>query len=357
MKSRNLFYKTLLLSVLLLPATVFAQTVSTQQMTISAQTSTQQTVTTQQTTPTQPTSCTFASVGKPEFKGKFLAIKKPGIVQPGEIFTMQVYVQNTGNVPWFSENSGCNAMTIVRLGTEKNRDRISPFFTAEKNPETLTNTWAGGARIKMDNKRVSPLQTASFIITAKAPNEKGIYREFYAPVAEGIAWMEGESLFSIDVNVGSASLDPSTLDYLTYIQKSANLSTLKLEGGKNLIVDISEQRMYINIGETTIRTFPVSTGTARTPTPLGKHTIFLKQPVRVASSRPHYIMPLYQMFKKGGYGLHALPSLANDRGVYWREALNHIGTPRSHGCIRLLPKDAEFVWNFTELGTQMVVRR
>ncbi len=348
------FFKTLVTISMVIPATAFAQTTvsqSTTQQALPAVLSA-----TQQTTSSEPAKCTFATVGKPEFKGKFLAVKKKGMVQPGELFTVQVYVQNTGNVPWFSEESGCNSMTIVRLGTEKNRDRVSPFFTTEKNPETLKNSWIGGARIKMDNKRVSPLDAASFTITAKAPTEPGVYREFFAPVAEGVTWMEGDALFSVDISVGGATLDPNASEYLTYVQKSANLSKLKLEGGKNITVDLSEQRMYINIGETTIRTFPVSTGTRRTPTPIGKYSIFLKQNVRVAASKPHYIMPLYQMFKKGGYGIHALPSLANDKGVFWREALNHIGTPRSHGCIRLLPKDAEFVWNFTELGTPMTVR-
>lgn len=349
--------KTFLITLLLIPATVFAQAPSGTQQTVQVQPSgsTQQSVL-QQPVAQAPTKCTFATVGTPEFKGKFLALKKKGMILPGEVFTMQVFVQNAGNVPWFSEESGCNSLTVVHLGTEKNRDRVSPFFTTEKNPDNVKNTWLSGSRIKMDNKRVSPLDAASFTITAKAPSEPGVYREFFAPVAEGIKWMDGDALFSIDINVGNASLDPSTNDYLTYIQKSANLSRLKLEGGKNITVDLTEQRMYINIGDTTIRTFPVSTGAPGHPTPVGKYNIFLKQNVRVAGSSPHYIMPLYQMFKKGGYGLHALPSLANDRGIFWREALNHIGSPRSHGCIRLLPNDAQFVWNFTELGTPMSVR-
>lgn len=331
----------LVLFGVLLPATVFGQTADTQTASQS----------------TAPLKCTFAAVGKPEFKGKFLAIKKKGILQPGEVFTMQVFVQNAGNVPWFSEDSGCNSMTVVHLGTEKSRDRVSPFYTSSKTTDTgASNTWISGTRVKMDAKRVSPLDAASFTITAKAPSQPGVYREFYAPVAEGVTWMDGDALFSVDINVGNVTLPAETADYLQYVQKSANLSNLKLEGGKNILVDLSQQMMYIKIGDTAIRTFPVSTGAPGHPTPPGNFKIFLKQNVRVAGSYPHYIMPLYQMFKKGGYGIHALPSLANDRGVFWREALNHIGSPRSHGCIRLLPKDAEFVWNFTDLGTPMKVQ-
>ncbi len=348
--SHKLFFKTFLFSMVLFPATVFAQTAPAQTQ------QTQQSV--NQPVSSAEVSCSFASVGKPDFQGKFLAIKKPGFVEPGQVFTMQVFMQNTGNVPWFSEDSGCNSMTVVHLGTEKERDRISSFYTVEKNPDTGSlNTWISGSRVKMDNKRVSPLNAASFTITAKAPTTPGVYREYYAPVAEGVTWMGGDALFSVDINVGNATLDQETENLLKYVQVSGNLSNLKLEGGKNIVVDLSEQRMYINIGKTTIRTFPVSTGSYLHPTPTGTTKILLKQTVRVASSSPHYIMPLFMEFRAGGYGIHALPSLANDRGVFWREALNHIGTPKSHGCIRLLPQDAQYVWDFTDVGTPVTVRR
>lgn len=113
--------------------------------------------------------------------------------------------------------------------------------------------------------------------------------------------------------------------------------------------------MYIKIGDQLIRTFPVSTGKASTPTPRGHYAIKLKQEVRVGGEAPHYIMPKFQLFRGGGYGIHAIPSLANDRGVFWKEALNHIGSARSHGCIRLLPDDAEFAYNFTDIGTKLEV--
>ncbi len=358
MKKQNFILKILIVTMLL-PATVVAQSLPAGNQQTLPQTQTQSL--SQQTAFTQtaaaPTPCTFATVGKPNFQGKFLAIKKPSNIQPGQIFTMQVFMENTGNVPWFSENSGCNSMTVVHLGTENDRDRASPFYTTAANPDpSIMNTWLGASHIKMDNKRVSPLQTASFTITAQAPADPGIYREFYAPVAEGVGWMDGDALFSQDINVGNASLDPSTAEYMTYIEKSANLSTLKLDGGKNIIVSLSQQRMYVKIGDTIIRTFPVSTGAPMHPTPVGSYNIILKQTVRVAVSTPHYIMPLFQEFKNGGYGIHALPSLGNDHGIFWREALNHIGSPKSHGCIRLLPDDAVFVWNFTDVGTPMSVR-
>jgi len=339
--------------MIMVPAGVFAQTTQTIIETKNLQSGTQEALTQE----VQQTNCKFAAVDKPEFSGRFLAVRRKAGVQPGEIFTMQVFIQNTGNIPWFSADSGCNSMTVVSLGTAKEHDRISPFYTDLPNPDTSKkNTWLGGSRIAMDKKRVSPLDVASFTITAQAPNDPGIYREFFSPVAENVAWMEGEALFSTDINIGNVSLDPQKEQYTSYIQKSVNLSTLALDGEKGIDISLTKQKMYVKIGDTVIRVFPVSTGTAKHPTPPGHYSVLLKQTVRVAGTTPHYIMPLFQEFKRGGFGLHALPSLANDRGVYWREALNHIGYPKSHGCIRLLPEDAKFLWNFTNIGTKVNVR-
>ncbi len=136
---------------------------------------------------------------------------------------------------------------------------------------------------------------------------------------------------------------------------SINITDPKFIGNKKIIIDISEQRMYLKLGAMTLKSFPISTGTTRTPTPIGTTSIHFKQEVRVAHSSPHYIMPKFMQFRSGGYGIHALPSLANDRGVFWREALNHIGTRRSHGCVRLLPNDANFTYDFADVGMPVQV--
>ena len=68
-------------------------------------------------------------------------------------------------------------------------------------------------------------------------------------------------------------------------------------------------------------------------------------------------MPNWMTFRANGYGIHALPSISYDNGRYWHEALNHIGTRRSHGCIRLLPQDAKYAYGFADIGTKVVVHK
>jgi len=301
----------------------------------------------------EPVDCTYTQPAQPTYDAQFVAVRKKGKMAAGELFETKVYVVNKGNVPWFSATSGCTAGPIVNLGTDKKRDRESIFYT---NDLLWKSNWGGANRIKMETKRVDPEQIATFTFWSKAPEENGYYREFFTPVAENIAWMD-KGDFSTDIAVGEDSIDPSKKDLLQYIQESTNLAKIDLSGDKNIIVDLSEQKMWIKIGDYTIKEYRVSTGSPKHPTPVGKTKILLKQEVRVAASSPHYIMPKFMMFRAGGYGFHALPSLANDHGVFWREALNHIGSPRSHGCIRLLPEAAEFAFNFTDVGTSVTVQR
>jgi hypothetical protein len=301
---------------------------------------------------TPPVACDYTPPEKALYGAKILAVRKKGIVAKKEVFETQIYVQNTGNVPWFSVDSGCNN-SVVSLGTEKDRDRSSPFYA---NALFWQSNWLSPNRIKMETARVNPQEVATFSFWSQAPDADGLYREYYAPVVEKVTWIE-EGTAQMDITVGDPQIDPKTRDLLSYIEKSTNLADINLTGEKNMEVDLSEQKLWLKIGDNVIREFRVSTGKPKTPTPIGTTSIIQKSEVRVAGAAPHYIMPKWMMFRNGGFGFHALPSLANDHGVFWREALNHIGSARSHGCIRLLPQDAEFAYNFAEVGTKVVVHR
>lgn len=294
--------------------------------------------------------CSFQLPSKMSYSGQVVSVRKKGVVAKDELFQTEVYVKNNSNVPWFSAASGC-PKNVVRLGADKERDRKSPFYPEHQG---AISGWVAPNRIEMETQRVDPGKIGIFRFSSQAPHEDGFFREIYTPVVEGVTWINDASI-TTDMTVGKPAYDLSKKDILLAIQKSANLATLDLNAEKVIDVDISEQKMRVKLGDTIIATFPVSTGTRKTPTPIGSFAIFQKQRVRVASSRPHYIMPFWMQFKGGGYGIHSLPSLANDRGVYWREALNHIGSPRSHGCIRLLPKDAEFMYGFADIGTKVNV--
>ncbi|MBO37129.1 MAG: hypothetical protein CL612_04765 [Anaerolineaceae bacterium] len=113
-------------------------------------------------------------------------------------------------------------------------------------------------------------------------------------------------------------------------------------------IDVSNQRAYAMKGEQQIREFVISTGTARYPTITGQFQIYikhLKADMRgVDLGVPWYLPDVpYVMYFYSGYGIH---------GTYWHD---NFGTPMSHGCINLTIEDAEWLYNFSEIGTSVKI--
>ncbi len=105
-------------------------------------------------------------------------------------------------------------------------------------------------------------------------------------------------------------------------------------------VDLSQQRVYAYEGDTVVNSFLVSTGTWQTPTVTGSYKVWIKLRSTTMSGPGYYLtnVPFTMYFYKG-YGLH---------GTYWH---NNFGTPMSHGCVNLASADAEWLYNFSSVGT------
>ncbi len=96
----------------------------------------------------------------------------------------------------------------------------------------------------------------------------------------------------------------------------------------SVTVDISDQKMYVKVGYFTKYTWDVSTARSNYRTPIGSY-----QPTRMHEryySKKYHNSPMpYSIFFYGGYAIHGTTDLAR------------LGTPASHGCVRLDPKNAE----------------
>jgi lipoprotein-anchoring transpeptidase ErfK/SrfK len=122
---------------------------------------------------------------------------------------------------------------------------------------------------------------------------------------------------------------------------TATLAPLSIHSNVRWIdVDLSHQRLTAYEGQTVVRTTLVSTGLARTPTPVGRYQIQTKLR-HDDMSGPGYYLPNvpYTMYFYRGYGLH---------GTYWHTNFGH---PMSHGCINLPTPEAEWLFNWAEVGT------
>ena len=105
-------------------------------------------------------------------------------------------------------------------------------------------------------------------------------------------------------------------------------------------IDLSQQRVYAYAGDTLVNSFIVSTGTWQTPTVTGKYKVWIKLRSTDMSGPGYYLPDVpYVMYFYKGYGLH---------GTYWH---NNFGTPMSHGCVNLTIPDAEWLYNFSMVGT------
>jgi len=287
--------------------------------------------------------CEYTVPEEPTYSFEHIYTQVPYAVDPGEIFITKVYIANKGNTTWFSDAGECVNQHYLRLGTARDRDRESVFAQ----PSIFNEVgWITKSRIILQEDKVEPGEVATFIFWSKAPEEEDVYREYFQPVIDGVSWVENTD-FYIDFFVGDIDWTDELEEKLEFMSRTMRASEFDASGGRSIHIKLSTQTMQAKVGEEIVYEFPVSTGAASTPTPTGTFSVLYKQEVRATT----YIMPNWMAFTSVGHGIHALPSLRYDNGYYWTEALNHIGIPVSHGCVRLLPDDAVTIYNFTPVGT------
>lgn len=105
-------------------------------------------------------------------------------------------------------------------------------------------------------------------------------------------------------------------------------------------VNLTQQMVYAYAGDTVMNSFLVSTGTWQYPTVTGQYHVYVKLRYTDMSGADYYLPNVpFTMYFYQGYGLH---------GTYWH---HNFGTPMSHGCVNLSIPDAEWLYNFSSVGT------
>ncbi len=99
-------------------------------------------------------------------------------------------------------------------------------------------------------------------------------------------------------------------------------------------IDLSSQRMYVSSSQGSY-TWPVSTARAGYYTPRGSFAPTGMQLMHY--SRKYHMSPMpYSIFFRGGYAIH---------GTY---ATGALGSPASHGCVRLAPGNAATLYQIVQ---------
>ncbi|MDH4358514.1 MAG: L,D-transpeptidase/peptidoglycan binding protein [Candidatus Berkelbacteria bacterium] len=122
--------------------------------------------------------------------------------------------------------------------------------------------------------------------------------------------------------------------------------------GRYIEINLSEQMLYQFEGSNMVGSHKVSTGKWSMPTPIGEYAINNKDP-RAYSQKYGLYMPYWMSFIGSDYGIHELPEWPSGA----KEGESHLGTPVSHGCVRLGRGSAETVYNWADIGTPVYIHR
>lgn len=160
---------------------------------------------------------------------------------------------------------------------------------------------------------------------------------------------ELEAKFGTDPNVKDTDGDGYD-DYTEVYNGWSPTSTSAIKLAKSIHVNLKTQTLEQRVDGIAITSFVVSSGKAKTPTPKGTYKIINKNP-KAWSHMAGLWMPYWMMFDKRGYGLHELPVWPSG----YREGASHLGVPVSHGCVRLGIGSAEQLYDWTPVGTPVLI--
>ncbi len=119
----------------------------------------------------------------------------------------------------------------------------------------------------------------------------------------------------------------------------------------SLRVNLGEQTLDYLLNSYVWRSFTISSGKASTPTPTGEFKVVNK--IEKAWSRTYKLwMPHWLGLNASGIGIHELPIWPSG----YREGENHLGTPVSHGCIRLGLDASAYIYDRISTGTPVIIR-
>lgn len=140
---------------------------------------------------------------------------------------------------------------------------------------------------------------------------------------------------------------------VSIVQESASAPVAPYGGAKYILVDISEQHMYVYEGGALLYSFVASTGTGNS-TRIGSFAVQTKLPNAYASTWDLWMPSWLGIYYSHGLenGIHALPILSNG-ATLWE---GYLGTPVSYGCVVLGTYEAQILYDWAEIGTPVDIQ-
>jgi LysM repeat protein len=146
--------------------------------------------------------------------------------------------------------------------------------------------------------------------------------------------------------VGQQLVIPSPYPVNIDAATSTTVTALPAVGtGREVVVDLSSSQVYAYENGLLKYRSTSSNGLPATPTVQGSFTVQRKVRTQTMSG-PGYWLPNVEwvVYFYQGYALH---------GTYWH---NNFGQPMSHGCVNLTNSDAQWFYDFVDIGTPITVQ-
>ena len=117
-------------------------------------------------------------------------------------------------------------------------------------------------------------------------------------------------------------------------------STFTTKPSKLIEANLAEQKVYLYDNDKLVRTIVISSGSKATPSLVGTYAVYAKAEKLDMRGEGYFApnVPWVLMFN-GDYTIH---------GNYWATTF---GTPSSHGCIGMPVSEAQYLYDWTPVGT------
>jgi lipoprotein-anchoring transpeptidase ErfK/SrfK len=154
----------------------------------------------------------------------------------------------------------------------------------------------------------------------------------FKPLAD---WTQGQKI-TIRVKGGTEAFRGVSGSYLRQDVESS----FTAKPSKQIDVNLTEQKVYLYDNDKLVRTMICSSGSQATPSLTGTYSVYAKAE-KLDMRGEGYVAPNvpWVLMFNGDYTIH---------GNYWSTTF---GTPTSHGCVGLPLGEAEYLFNWTPMGT------
>ena len=124
-------------------------------------------------------------------------------------------------------------------------------------------------------------------------------------------------------------------------------------GNKYILVDISEQHMYVYEGDVLVYSFVSSTG-MNNATRAGHFSVLDKIPNAYGATWDIWMPNWLGIYWAGSMenGIHALPILPNGATLW----AGYLGVPISYGCVVLGTYEAQVLYDWADIGTPVEIQ-